>query len=159
MILSTERWDIITALCLFPLASAVLCAQRKSWSKTALMLQGLRETEFTKTIGFDKTEVRCCEVVVEGWTVLWVRKWSISFSTRLDVLSRCGRGSGVLRGFAAWTEIKETPGQGHLFTCLLRQLSFIIICLSVLGSCYCSAIDLAHMVAILEIYFWIYACV
>lgn len=57
---------------------------------------------------------------------------------------------GVLGGLAALTEIKETAGQGHLSTCLLRQLSFIIICLSVSGSCYCSAIDLFHMVTIVN---------
>lgn len=62
-----------------------------------------------------------------------------------EVWESSGGGGG---GIAARTEIKETAGQGHLSTCLLRQLSFIIICLSVLGSCYCSAIDLLHMVAI-----------
>lgn len=43
---------------------------------------------------------------------------------------------------AARAEIKEAVGQGQLSTCLLRQLSFIMVRLSVVGSCYCSATDL-----------------
>lgn len=71
-----------------------------------------------------------------------LRNWTCSPDV-VEVWESCG-------SFAAWTEIKETAGQGHLSTCLLRQLSFIIICLSLLGSCYCSAFDLVHMVVILN---------
>lgn len=62
-------------------------------------------------------------------------------------------------------EVWETPGihsselklrrqrvKGTSPLVYLRQLSFIFICLSVLGSCYCSATDLIHVVAILTIW-------
>lgn len=87
-ILSTEeRWDVITAWRLFPLMSAVSFAHRKilKWSSAVLhdvmwFSEGLENVERFKSEGL----VSLCRA-----------------TTKLDVLSRCGWGVGVLWEFCS----------------------------------------------------------